>query len=90
MNNDEWIKATKKKYIDEANKSMDALIKAECWLFINNFLEDLSMRAWRMDIDYLLAYATATLSIKDKLSNRERFILTCKHLYPKTDWKGLI
>ena len=90
-NNEEWAKEAVRKYTEEANKAMNALIGAECWSFIDDYLYDLCMKAWRMDENYLIEYAKITLPIKSKLPYRERFMITCKHLYPKNDvWKELI
>jgi hypothetical protein len=78
------------KYVDEIHDAIDALLKAECWNFVDEILHNLTQRAWRTPLDELVTYATATLPAKSKLPGRERFMVTCKHLHPKDDiWKGL-
>jgi hypothetical protein len=80
----------KNKQLDEIYDAMDALMKAKCWTFIDNYLHDLCMKAWRTELDYLLVYATATLLAKSKLPHRKLFMDTCKHLHPDVEvWKGL-
>ena len=78
------------KQIDEIYDAMDALMKAQCWKFLNDFFTDLCPRVWRTDIDILLSYATSTLPAKSKIPSRDKFIKTCKHLFPDVElWKGL-
>lgn len=83
MNNKDWVKEAQRKYIEEATKAMNALIVAKCWSFIDDYLFDLCMKAWRMDTEYLQTYAVVTLPVKDKLPSREKFVNTCKQLYPE-------
>jgi hypothetical protein len=82
---------TANKYIDEIHDAIDALLKVECWNFVDELLLNLAQRAWRTELDELVTYATSTLPAKSKLPSRERFMITCKHLHPKNDiWKGLM
>lgn len=82
---------TTKNKIDEIHTAINALLYKECWEFVDEILTNLSRRAWRTDVEELRAYAMTTFTSKSKLPSRERFIITCKHLYPEGDlWKGLI
>lgn len=76
--------------LDVIYNAFDALMNAKCWDFIDEYLHNLCMRGWRTDLDYLVAYATATLPAKSKLPHRKMFMDTCKHLHPNLElWKGL-
>jgi hypothetical protein len=75
--------------IDIIYDAMGALIKAECWEYLNDRFNELTLQAWRHDFDILIAYATATLPVKSKISNRNMFMDKCKELYPHDDWGGL-
>jgi len=78
------------KELDEIYTAIDALMKAGCWNFLNEFFEHFCQRVWRTDINILLGYATASLPGKSKIKSREKFIRTCKHLFPDVElWKGL-
>ena len=78
------------KELDEIYDAMDALKKAGCWNFLDQYFSDLVVRAWRTDVDILLAYATTSLACKSHLPSRVQFINTCKHLHPDKElWKGL-
>jgi hypothetical protein len=81
---------TTDKEIDEIFTAIDALMRAGCWDFLNEFFEHFCQRIWRTNITILLTYATASLPGKSKIPSRERFIKTCKHLYDDVElWKGL-
>ena len=84
------MKRTTDKEIDEIYKAIDALIKAECFGFLDSILKDFIQRIWRTDRDILLAYSTSTLSVKSKLPSRKFFVNTCKTLYnDEEEWKEL-
>lgn len=76
--------------LDEVYCAIDALMWNGCWDYLNNNLLDLTMKAWRVQVDILLAYATATFPAKSKLSARAPFLEKCRSLYPKEElWEGL-
>ena len=78
------------KELDEIYNAFDALMWSGCWNFLDDFIKDLVMRSWRIELDKLLAYATASFPAKSKLPHREVFINNCKLLHPEKDlWKGL-
>ena len=79
-----------KSKIDEINTAIDVLITGNCWSFLNEILTNLIQRAWRTDVEELRAYTSRTSRVSQKLPSRERFMITCKHLHPKIDWKELI
>jgi len=81
---------TNDKRLNEINSAIQALIKAECWEFLNDYFDNLSVRVWRTNTDELIIHAKASLSEKNKISSRSRFIKTCKHLFPDVKlWKEL-
>ncbi len=76
--------------IDEIYNAMDALMKANCFSFINNYLGELVKSTWKMPLDILLAYATVTLPYKSLLPTRKKFIENCMRLHSDSKlWKGL-
>lgn len=76
--------------LDKIHDAIDVLMKNGCWDFLNDYLLDLRMKAWRTDINLLVGYATVTLPSKSKLPNRKLFVDTCKKLYPDPElWEGL-
>ena len=76
--------------IDIIYDAMEALIKSECWEYLNDRLMELKHQAWRHELDILMAYATVTLPAKSKISNRRHFIDKCKELHPSEElWTGL-
>jgi hypothetical protein len=75
--------------IDIIYDAMGALIKAECWEYLSARFSELTLQAWRLDFDILTAYATITLPVKSKISNRKMFMDKCKELYPHDDWSNL-
>lgn len=58
---------------------MDALIKAECWEYLNDRFGELTLQVWRHDFNILLAYANATLPAKSKISNRKCLLINVKN-----------
>lgn len=77
-------------YLDEIYDSINALMAAECWEFINKILTHLVGRTWRTDVGELQMYLNATLPGKDKLPARATLLDNCKRLYPNSElWKGL-
>ena len=89
MKMDEDIKVSDKE-LDEVYDAVDALMLAGCWNILNEIFLSLESKAWRISIDLLLAYATASLPAKNKIPSREPFINRCMQLYPdKKLWKGL-
>jgi hypothetical protein len=81
---------TAKNKVDEINTAIDVLVAGNCWSFLDELLANLIQRAWRTDKEELIAYASRTSRVSSKLPSRERFMITCKHLHPKLDWKGLV
>ena len=78
------------KEIDEIYDAIDALSKSKCWIFLNEYFENLVIRSWRIEIDKLLAYATASFPAKSKIPKRKSFISNCKRLHPdEALWKDL-
>jgi hypothetical protein len=78
------------KELDEIYRVVDVLMRNGCWEFLDDFLENLIVRAWRTDVDELLAYATATLPGKSNIPSRAAFVSHCKRLFPgKKLWQGL-
>lgn len=78
------------KDIDEIYDSMDALMTAGCWNFLDNLFQGITPTAWRIDIDILLAYATASLPAKSKIPSRKMFMDKCIELHSDPElWKGL-
>ena len=78
------------KEIDEIYDAVDILMSNGCFGFLNEHLSHLVPMAWRMDLDILLAYVTATLPAKSQLASRARFLNKCMELHPtKKLWKGL-
>ena len=84
------VKNMTDKKIDIIYDAMDALMKADCWEYINDRFFELKLQAWRHDLDILLAYIVATQPVKTKLPNRKIFIDKCKELHPNEDWSRLI
>jgi hypothetical protein len=81
---------TSDKKLDEIYGVVDVLMCEGHWGFLDEFLENLIVRAWRTDIDELLAYATATLPGKSKIPSRAAFVSHCKRLFPEKGlWQGL-
>ena len=72
----------KQNRIAEIHEAIEALTDSECWGFLNDYFDNLSVRVWRTDHDELIAYAKSSLSVKDKIPSRNSFIKTCKHLFP--------
>jgi hypothetical protein len=76
--------------IDEIYDAVEALMDEGCFGFLNEHLFHLTPMVWRMDIDILLAYATATLVEKNKLPAREGFLNQCRKMHPgRKLWDGL-
>jgi len=81
---------TSEKKLDEIYGAIDVLMRDDRWGFLDDFLKNLIVRAWRTDIDELLAYATATFPGKSKIPSRAVFVSHCKRLFPDKDvWQGL-
>jgi hypothetical protein len=76
--------------IDEVYNAIDALMREGCWKFLNELFVTWEQRVWRMDIDILLAYATASFPGKSNIPARKMFMDKCLRVYPDKDlWKGL-
>lgn len=78
------------KGLDEIYNAIDALMKNECWNFLNELFIYWEMRVWRTDLDILLAYAIASCAGKSKLPARKHFMNTCMRIHTDSKlWKGL-
>ena len=76
--------------ISEIYSAIDALMKNENWNFLNDYYDNLALRAWRLPLDILIAYADVSFESKNKIDSRKRFMDTCIHLHPNKElWKGL-
>lgn len=86
--------------MDEIYDSMDKLMYAKSWDFIDGLLRIQFLPSndpitniviSNNDIHILLSYAVTTLSCKHKLKYRDEFISKCKAMYPDPPdlWKGL-
>jgi len=69
--------------LKEIERAIAALIKSECWNFLNDIYKDLTPQVWRLDTDVLVVYANASQKAKDKISNRQEFVDVCVRLYPE-------
>jgi hypothetical protein len=82
--------STKDVELDEIYDVIDSLMKIGAWKFLNDQFMYWAIAAWRLDLDVLLGYATASLPGKPQLPNRAYFIKCCKKFYPeKSLWEGL-
>ena len=76
--------------LDELNDAIDCLMTNGFFEFLDDILKDKLPQVWRMDLDILLGWATATLPAKSKLPSRKLLIETGKRYHPnKKLWKGL-
>lgn len=79
------------KDLDDIYEAIDALLRAGSFKFLDELIRDWEARAWRTDVDILLAYATATLPAKSKLPSRKSFMVRCLQLHSDAElWKGLL
>lgn len=78
------------KELDEVYDNAELLIVRGRWSLIDDILEYYGNCAWRMDIDLLLAWATATNMYRAKLKNRKVFLARCMEFHKDPDlWVGL-
>lgn len=78
------------KELDELYEIADLLMKKGRWSLIDDLLEYYANTAWRMDLDMLLGWATATNVCRSKLKNRKRFLEACMNFHHDPElWKGL-
>lgn len=76
--------------IDELYDAIGILMMGGCWNFLDEVLIDKANQAWRIDIDILVEYATATFPGKSKLPHRTYFIECCRKFHPDVkNWSGL-
>ena len=75
--------------LDELFGAAKLLLMAGHWSVVNDLLEHYANAAWRMDVDLLLGWTITTLTVKDKLSKRARFIEECIKFHDPKLWKGL-
>lgn len=79
------------KELDEIYTAIDALLKAGSFKFLDELVRDWEARAWRTNVDILLAYATATFPAHSKLPSRKLFMKKCLQLHSDKElWRGLI
>ena len=81
------------KEIDDIYETTGLLIKKGRWSLLDNLIEFYADTAWRMPLDMLVTWATATLLVKSKLKSRKRFIDNCIKFHWNAKepslWKGL-
>ena len=78
------------KQLDDLYDAIDVLMKHGHWQFLDDVLLDVAGKSWRMDLDIILGWVTATFPAKSKLKNRENLILQGKRFHPDPElWKGL-
>ncbi len=78
------------KELDTIYDCVDDLMKGGCWIYLNTYFEALSVTVEKTPLDVLLAWATASLPAKTKISTRDGFIRKCKEVHPDPElWKGL-
>ncbi len=83
-------KGVSDKKIDEVYFAVELLMYNGCWNVLDELLDSITIKAWRIEKDILLAYATATLPAKSRLPSRGGFIARSMELHPnKKLWKGL-
>jgi hypothetical protein len=76
--------------LDDIYDGVDCLMWGGCWVFLNEHLDNLTPKIWRMNLDIVLGYATATFPGKSKLPSRAAFMNECIRRYPDPElWKGL-
>jgi len=75
--------------LDEVYDTVDILSKKGYWSILDTMLLDLAFRVWRVDIDILMGYLTATLPVKDKIPAREYLLSECKRMRRETFWDGI-
>lgn len=86
----ETPKRTMDSQLDEIYCAVDSLMRNGCWEYLGTNLIDITHKAWRIDVDILICYATATFPAKSKLPARKQFMEKCRSLHPDEElWEGL-
>ena len=76
--------------IDCIYDNVDYLMRSAEWKILNSLSSAWESNAHNIDLNLLLAFATASLPGKSNIPARAEFIEKCKELYPKPElWKGL-
>jgi hypothetical protein len=78
--------------LDRIHYGIEVISKLNQWKALDIIFNDLIRvidDTWELQI--LLRYATASLSVKSKIPSRKAYIEKCKTIYPREDlWIGLL